>query len=157
MVYEYVVGPSEVVHLTIGAKRRYGHFLCEAHQIGVESGSEEGAGVEGDGFEEMGVDVVDEDEERVGVDCGCRVLVGGRESRRLEQSALAMVRVCRRMYVLSLLVICSGTLCLQYHAYIEFPHAGTPKLYPRSTDHIPSRYCISHTCCTSPRGYRRLV
>ncbi|KAF2650733.1 hypothetical protein K491DRAFT_608311 [Lophiostoma macrostomum CBS 122681] len=70
LVYEYVVGEGEVVHLTLGVKRRYGHFLCDADQIGG----------------------------RVGIDCGCRVLVGGRESRRLEQSALAMVRVCRRMY-----------------------------------------------------------
>jgi hypothetical protein len=31
-------------------------------------------------------------------ECGCRVLVGGREGRRLDRSMLAMLKSCRRLY-----------------------------------------------------------
>jgi hypothetical protein len=72
MVYEYVMG-EETVHLTIGAKKRFGHFVCEG---------------EGD---------VEEKE------CGCRVLVGGKEGERLDGACMSLVRVCRRMYVLDVM------------------------------------------------------
>ena len=78
MVYEYVMG-GETVHLTLGAKRRYGHFLCE--ESWREGGGEE------------------EEEEEDVVDCKCRVLVGGKESRRLDGTGVNLLRVCRRMYV----------------------------------------------------------
>ncbi|KAF2029260.1 hypothetical protein EK21DRAFT_101325 [Setomelanomma holmii] len=65
MVYEYVMG-EETVHLTMGSKKRFGHFVCE----------DEGAGRE----------------------CGCRVLVGGREGERLDAGCVKMLRSCRRMY-----------------------------------------------------------
>ncbi|KAH7068096.1 hypothetical protein BKA63DRAFT_536534 [Paraphoma chrysanthemicola] len=65
MVYEYVMG-EETVHLTMGSKKRFGHFVCE-------------------------------DEEK-GRDCGCRVLVGGKEGERLSSAGVRMLRTCRRMY-----------------------------------------------------------
>jgi len=69
-VYGYVVG-SETVHLTLGAKKRFGHFVCEdACAL-----------------------------ERKGRDCKCRVLVGGRKSEKLNAACLNMLVVCRRMYV----------------------------------------------------------
>ncbi|KAF2865441.1 hypothetical protein BDV95DRAFT_507112 [Massariosphaeria phaeospora] len=68
-VYEYVMG-GETVHLTLGAKTRFGHFVCE------EEGNRSG---------------------KVG-ECGCRVLVGGRECRRLEGAGLALLKTCRRVY-----------------------------------------------------------
>jgi len=64
MVYGYVYG-KEMVHLTMGAKRKFGHFVCEE---GTEVG-----------------------------ECGCKILVGGREGRRLEGECLSLLRVCRRM------------------------------------------------------------
>jgi hypothetical protein len=70
MVYEYVVG-VETLHLTLGSKRRYGHFVCEDG--------------EGNGSESK--------------ECGCRVLVGGKEGARLDGVCVKMVVVCRRMYV----------------------------------------------------------
>jgi len=73
MVYEYVMG-AEVVHLTMGSKKRFGHFLCE--------------------------DCVEGEKE-----CGCRVLVGGKEGGRLDGACVRMVVVCRRMYVLSFLTL----------------------------------------------------
>ncbi|KAF2851648.1 hypothetical protein T440DRAFT_517137 [Plenodomus tracheiphilus IPT5] len=74
MVYEFVVG-SEVVHLTLGQKRRFGHFICE------DDGRRRGGGG-------------DDDKE-----CSCRVLVGGKESEKLNRGALNMLTVCRRMYI----------------------------------------------------------
>jgi hypothetical protein len=72
MVYEYVMG-EETLHLTFGAKKRFGHFICE------DSG--EDAIEEGDGRE-----------------CGCTVLVGGRGGgRRLDSGCVGLVRSCRRM------------------------------------------------------------
>ncbi len=68
MVYDYVMG-EETVHLTLSAKKKYGHFICER-----PNGS-------GDDRE-----------------CGCRVLVGGRDSGRLDRSCSQLLRVCRRMY-----------------------------------------------------------
>ncbi|CAO2651866.1 Nn.00g001490.m01.CDS01 [Neocucurbitaria sp. VM-36] len=70
MVYEYVMG-EETVHLTLGTKKKFGHFICEARDGKVEGGERE---------------------------CGCRVLVGGRESERLSSACARMLRVCRRMY-----------------------------------------------------------
>jgi hypothetical protein len=69
MVYEYVVG-SETVHLTLGTKQKFGHFVCE----------------DGDGESE-------------GRECSCKVLVGGRQSEKLDRACLGMMRTCRRMYV----------------------------------------------------------
>lgn len=70
MVYEYVMG-AETVHLTLGAKRRFGHFVCAAGEQG-DKGWEGG--------------------------CGCRVLVGGAgQSGRLSSACLRVLRVCRRM------------------------------------------------------------
>jgi len=58
------------VHLTLGAKKRFGHFVCEdACAL-----------------------------ERTGRDCKCRVLVGGRKSEKLNAACLNMLVVCRRMY-----------------------------------------------------------
>jgi hypothetical protein len=65
MVYDYVMG-SSTVHLTMGSRKRFGHFVCDA-----------------------------EDE------CGCRVLVGGKEGTRLDGGCVALLRTCRRMCVLS--------------------------------------------------------
>lgn len=73
MVYEYIMG-EETVHLTLGARRKFGHFLCDNEAL-VE------AEVGGGGR----------------VECGCRVLVGGKESRRLDPSELGLLKVCRRM------------------------------------------------------------
>ncbi|KAF2475149.1 uncharacterized protein BDR25DRAFT_100282 [Lindgomyces ingoldianus] len=70
MVYELVMG-EEVVHLTLGSKGRLGHFVCE------DEGKEE---------------------EVLGQECGCRVLVGGRDCRRLERWRVRFLRVCRRVY-----------------------------------------------------------
>jgi hypothetical protein len=74
MVYEYVVG-SETVHLTLGAKQKFGHFVCE-----------------------------DDDEESEGRECACRVLVGGKQSAKLDRACVGLIRACRRMYVLSSLL-----------------------------------------------------
>ncbi|KAI8943008.1 hypothetical protein NX059_001046 [Plenodomus lindquistii] len=71
-VYEYVVG-SEVVHLTLGAKNRFGHFICEDKQNAEYAG-------------------------RMPKECTCRVLVGGRDSQKMDAAALSMLSVCRRMY-----------------------------------------------------------
>lgn len=68
MVYEYVMG-EETVHLTFSAKKRFGHFLCERHN----------------------------QEELEDRDCGCRVLVGGRESEKLSGACVKMLRTCRRL------------------------------------------------------------
>ncbi|KAF1849454.1 uncharacterized protein K460DRAFT_365334 [Cucurbitaria berberidis CBS 394.84] len=78
MVYEYVMG-EETVHLTLSAKKKFGHFLCDARE-------EVGLGGEVAGSMEN---------ER---DCWCRVLVGGRKSERLGGACANMLRVCRRMY-----------------------------------------------------------
>jgi hypothetical protein len=64
MVYEYVYG-EELIHLTMGTKKKIGHFVCE-------EGTEEG-------------------------ECECKILVGGREGRRLGGECGSLLRVCRRM------------------------------------------------------------
>jgi hypothetical protein len=67
MVYEFVVG-EEVVHLTFGARKRFGHFICE------------------DTFDEGGKE------------CGCRVLVGGRGGeKKVDCGGIGMVGSCWRM------------------------------------------------------------
>ncbi|KAF2822049.1 hypothetical protein CC86DRAFT_448466 [Ophiobolus disseminans] len=66
MVYEYVMG-CETVHLTMGMKKRFGHFVCEDQCSGEK-------------------------------ECGCRVLVGGREGGRLDGGSVRVLCVCRRMY-----------------------------------------------------------
>jgi hypothetical protein len=72
MVYEYVMG-EETLHLTFGAKKRFGHFICE----------------------DSGEDAI---EEGVGRECGCTVLVGGRGGgRRLDGGCVGLLRSCRRM------------------------------------------------------------
>ncbi|KAF2686814.1 hypothetical protein K458DRAFT_297585 [Lentithecium fluviatile CBS 122367] len=69
MVYEFIMG-RETVHLTLGAKKRFGHFVCPQG----------------------------EDEHEV-VMCDCKVLVGGAgHSGRLGSACLGVLRVCRRMY-----------------------------------------------------------
>ncbi|KAH8724068.1 hypothetical protein GQ44DRAFT_750402 [Phaeosphaeriaceae sp. PMI808] len=68
MVYEYVMG-EETIHLTIGSKKRFGHFICE------------------DCSEDMDTR-----------ECTCRVLVGGRDGERLSSACAKMLRVSRRMY-----------------------------------------------------------
>jgi hypothetical protein len=69
MVYEMVIG-SETIHLTMGTKRRLGHFVCPAERNG---------------------------EKRA---CTCKVLVGGAgNSEHLNVGCARMLRVCRRMYV----------------------------------------------------------
>jgi len=67
MVYEYVAG-SATVHLTLGTKKRFGHFICE------ETSEEEGS-----------------------LGCGCKVMVGGAQSHHLSSACLRMLLVCRRM------------------------------------------------------------
>jgi hypothetical protein len=69
MVYEFVVG-VETVHLTLGTKKRFGHFVCPAaDEVGCERR-----------------------------DCECKVLVGGAgHGGRLSSAGLRMLRVCRRM------------------------------------------------------------
>jgi hypothetical protein len=67
-VYEYVNG-EETIHLTLGTKKRFGHFICE------DEGTEATAAGE----------------------CGCKVLVGGREGRRLGGECASLLRVCRRV------------------------------------------------------------
>ncbi|KAF1835579.1 hypothetical protein BDW02DRAFT_547914 [Decorospora gaudefroyi] len=71
MVYEYVVG-IETIHLTLSAKKRFGHFICES----TASASE------------------DDNEQQ---ECTCRVLVGGRKGVRFANGGVGMVRVCKRM------------------------------------------------------------
>ena len=74
MVYEYVMG-AETVHLTLGTKKRFGHFVCPSGHSNMR---------------EMGA------EERK--DCECKVLVGGAgHSGRLSGACLRLMRVCRRM------------------------------------------------------------
>ncbi|KAF1918430.1 hypothetical protein BDU57DRAFT_556010 [Ampelomyces quisqualis] len=70
MVYEYVMG-QEVVHLTLGSKKRFGHFICE-----------------------------DADEDFAGTlrECRCKVLVGGKQGQRLDQGGVNLLRTCRRLY-----------------------------------------------------------
>ncbi|KAL6708589.1 hypothetical protein ACN47E_002570 [Coniothyrium glycines] len=65
-VYEYVMGEA-TIHLTLGAKKKFRHFVCEDRAP----------------------------RER---ECACRVLVGGRESERLNAACVRLLRVCRRMY-----------------------------------------------------------
>ncbi|OAL48931.1 hypothetical protein IQ07DRAFT_588318 [Pyrenochaeta sp. DS3sAY3a] len=76
MVYEYVV-LGATVHLTLGAKKKFGHFVCD--ETVARGEGEEG---EGEGARE----------------CGCRVLVGGRESAKIGPECARVLRVCRRMY-----------------------------------------------------------
>jgi hypothetical protein len=71
-VYEFVVG-GEVVHLTFGARKRFGHFVCE------------GSGEAGKNRDE------------VGRECGCRVLVGGRGGGKRVDGCIGMVGSCWRM------------------------------------------------------------
>ena len=71
-VYEYVMG-EETIHLTLGTKKKFGHFICEDSVHGE--------------------DAPPQDRE-----CSCRVLVGGRESERLSGACVRLLRVCRRMY-----------------------------------------------------------
>jgi len=120
MVYEYVVG-AETLHLTLGSKRRYGHFVCE----------EAGEGSRGR-------------------ECGCRVLVGGKEGKRLDGGCVGMVVVCRRMYVYNYSI--SFLLSTTRAKSICAP--GTPSLYRISTARTPSPSCIQHICSTSPPRYR---
>ncbi|KAH9866070.1 hypothetical protein J1614_008634, partial [Plenodomus biglobosus] len=93
MVYEYVVG-AETVHLTLGAKRRFGHFICE-DRVRMRGGGG-GDGVD----EEEGEDRGNINKNRhSNTECSCRVLVGGRKSSaKLNSAALGMLTVCRRMY-----------------------------------------------------------
>jgi len=70
MVYEYVMG-EETVHLTLGTKKRFAHFVCP-----VDNGE---AGTQRE-------------------DCECKILVGGAEhSGRLSSACVRLLRVCRRM------------------------------------------------------------
>jgi hypothetical protein len=55
------------VHLTFGSKKRFGHFVCDDRCGNSER------------------------------ECGCRVLVGGREGERLHSGCVAILRSCRRM------------------------------------------------------------
>jgi hypothetical protein len=67
IVYDYVMSEA-TLHLTIGAKKRFGHFICDNEELDKR-------------------------------ECGCRVLVGGRESTRVDGGCMALARSCRRMYV----------------------------------------------------------
>lgn len=58
---------DETLHLTFSTKKRFGHFVCEGPQ------------------------------ELDGRECGCRVLVGGRQSERLNGACARLLRTCRRM------------------------------------------------------------
>jgi hypothetical protein len=69
MVYEYVMG-QETVHLTMGSKKKLGHFICEDCDADTDGDTR---------------------------DCKCRVLVGGREGNRLSSACVRMLMVCRRM------------------------------------------------------------
>ncbi|KAF2727209.1 hypothetical protein EJ04DRAFT_479405 [Polyplosphaeria fusca] len=68
MVYEFVIGESAVVHLTLGSRARFGHFVCSAGERGE------------------------------GGECGCRVLVGGRKGLEMGGWWMGVLGVCRRMY-----------------------------------------------------------
>ncbi|KAH7132607.1 hypothetical protein B0J11DRAFT_522092 [Dendryphion nanum] len=67
MVYEYVMG-EETVHLTLGTRRRFGHFVCEECQ------------------------------DNEVLECNCRVLVGGRDSNQRLLGVMGVLKSCRRMY-----------------------------------------------------------
>ncbi|KAF2710257.1 hypothetical protein K504DRAFT_255337 [Pleomassaria siparia CBS 279.74] len=79
-VYGYVFGGGETVHLTMGAKKRFGHFVC----CDAETRGDDVVVVVGGSSRE----------------CTCKVLVGGgREGRRrLASECVDILRVCRRMY-----------------------------------------------------------
>jgi hypothetical protein len=74
MVYEYVMG-EEVVHLTLGAKRKFGHFICPGPRSPATSRAKEQS------------------------DCECKILVGGVAlATKLDPACLRLLKVCRRMY-----------------------------------------------------------
>ncbi|KAF2746272.1 hypothetical protein M011DRAFT_404597 [Sporormia fimetaria CBS 119925] len=72
MVYEYLVGEGETVHLTLAGaekKRKYGHFILDEGIIGRQ--------------------------EQTMRECGCKVLVGGGVCRKLS-GVLGLAMSCRR-------------------------------------------------------------
>ncbi|ORY14384.1 hypothetical protein BCR34DRAFT_599163 [Clohesyomyces aquaticus] len=72
-IYELVLsGEGETVHLTLGGRGRghLGHFVCEDEDQMDDSMKE----------------------------CGCKVLVGGRDCRKLEGWIVGFLRICRRIY-----------------------------------------------------------
>ncbi|KAF2000862.1 hypothetical protein P154DRAFT_522141 [Amniculicola lignicola CBS 123094] len=72
MVYEelFVGEGGEVVHLTIRQKGRFGNFVCEEK-------------------EKAGTD---------GMECGCKVLVGGKDCKKIGGWRVDVLKTCRRMY-----------------------------------------------------------
>lgn len=67
-MFAYVYG-EETIHLTMGSKKKIGHFVCEdkdavAHELR---------------------------------ECSCRILVGGRATQRLDMGGVALLRTCRRV------------------------------------------------------------
>lgn len=98
MVYDYVMGEA-TVHLTLGAKKKFGHFVCDATV--ARAGSD-------------ALEVVDEVGRR---ECSCRVLVGGRESEKIGRECARLLRVCRRMYVFLLALPSHYPLCNPFAAH----------------------------------------
>lgn len=72
MVYAYVMG-EETLHLTLGNKKRFCHFVCQDSEAGTEGETHWGQ-------------------------CTCKVLVGGKaQSARLNSACTGILRVCWRM------------------------------------------------------------
>lgn len=115
LIYEYVAGEGETVHLTLGLgsrKMRYGHFVCpHRNPSWTETIGE--AGVIGEGDVDEEVDLGEALRLHVGKGergggargggwlerkCGCKILVGGgKEAKRLDGGLFALVRVCQRL------------------------------------------------------------
>jgi hypothetical protein len=72
MIYEFLAGEGETIHLTLGNKRKnYGHFICEK------------------GYED--------DEAQSRDYCGCKILVGGGRFKKLDSGFFSFLRTCRRV------------------------------------------------------------
>jgi hypothetical protein len=71
MIYEYLGGEGETIHLIIGYKpRSYHHFVCDEDHAVLEDRSQHL--------------------------CRCKVIVGGTAKRRLNTGLLSFMRACRR-------------------------------------------------------------
>lgn len=75
MIYEYLFDESETIHLILGTKRKkYQHFICE------ESHAED----------------AEDDHSNTFSDCSCKILVGGRQMKRLDPGLFSFIKACRR-------------------------------------------------------------
>lgn len=70
MIYEYMFGEGETIHLILGTKRKsYQHFICEEGHA---------------------------EDDRPRNECSCKVLVGGRETTKLNPGLFNFIKACRR-------------------------------------------------------------